>query len=61
MAGSELLVRHGWADVEGWSISPSAPPAHVAKPAGFHLDGGPWKVSVENFLEGIAQSIEAAA
>jgi hypothetical protein len=59
--GRDLLVRHGWADVEGWSISPSEPSAQTAKPKGFQADGGPWRVSVEDFLKGIAQSIEAAA
>jgi hypothetical protein len=29
------------------------------KPAGFHPDGGPWQVSVGDFLDGIARSIEA--
>src|ERR1051325_11478606 len=28
LADGALLVRHGWADVEGWSLSPSDPPAH---------------------------------
>jgi hypothetical protein len=58
-AGAELSVRHGWASVEGWSISPSAPPPPAVKPAGFHPDGGPWQVSVGDFLDGIARSIEA--
>ena len=59
MAEGELLVRHGWAHVEGWSISPSAPPSYATKPAGFEPDGGPWMFSVESFLGGIARSIEA--
>ena len=61
MVGSEVLVRHGWALVEGWSISPSDPPAHLVKPAGFHVDGGPWRISFDDFLGGIVRSIEAAA
>lgn len=56
-----LLVRHGWANVAGWSISPSAPPPHLAKPAGFSADAGPWRISIDGFLGGIARSIEAAA
>lgn len=55
----ELLIRHGWADVEGWSIMPSDPPPPTAKPAGFHSNAGPWKMSVDDFLKGIARSIEA--
>ena len=61
LQGSELLVQHGWADVEGWTISPSDPTVHVAKLAGFSVDGGPWRVSVSDFLKGIIRSIEAAA
>jgi hypothetical protein len=58
----DLEIRHGWARVEGFSLSPSAPLARSGKPAGFHADGGPpWSMSVDHFLEGIAQSIEAAA
>lgn len=58
--GENLLVRHGWANVEGWSIAPSTPWAPGAKPSGFQADGGPWSVSVDEFLNGIARSIEAA-
>lgn len=49
----ELLIRRGWADVEGWSISPIALRAHLARPAGFHPDAGPWKMSVDDFLKGL--------
>ena len=56
----ELHVRRGWATVAGWSLSPSAPLTPTS-PAGFHPDAGAsWRVTVDDFLRGIAQSIEAA-
>ena len=57
----ELLIRHGWGDVEGWAIMPSDPPPPSARPSGFRADAGPWKMSVDDFLKGIARSIEATA
>ena len=57
----ELLIRHGWADVEGWSIMPSDPPPPTTRPSGFHPNAGPWKISVDDFLKRIARSIEATA
>lgn len=59
LSNGELLIRHGWSDVEGWSIMPSDPPPPTPKPSGFHSDAGPWKMSVDDFLKGIARSIEA--
>jgi hypothetical protein len=56
---AELLIRRGWADVEGWSIFPSAPPAPVTRPVGFRPDAGAWTMSVEDFLKGIDRSIAA--
>jgi hypothetical protein len=56
----ELLLRHGWASVEGWAVRPSDSSAHI-EPAGFHPDAGPWRVSVAQFMDAIARSIEAAA
>jgi len=58
--GRDLLVRHGWADVEGWTMSPSNPPSLVQMPAGFRVDGGPWSVPLDDFLNGIVRSIETA-
>jgi len=57
---TELLVRHGWATVEGWTIVPSDPSPPETKPAGFKPDGGPWPVSIADFLDGIDRSIDAA-
>lgn len=61
MIDGALLVRHGWADVEGWAISPSAPPAPRGKPSGFQPDGEPLRIAVDDFVGGIGRSIEAAA
>ena len=61
LSNGELLIRHGWADVEGWSIMPSDPPGPAARPSGFHSNAGPWKMSIDDFLKGIARSIEATA
>ena len=55
-----LLIMHGWASVEGWSLTPSDCPTQT-KPPGFHVDAGPWRLSVVEFMEGIARSLEAAA
>ncbi len=56
----ELLLRHGWATVEGWAVLPSDSSAHI-EPGGFHPDAGPWRLSVAQFMDAIARSIEAAA
>jgi len=61
LEGGDLLVQHGWSDVEGWSISPSSPPSCLEKPRAFRSDGGPWRVSVDDVLKGIAESLRAAA
>lgn len=58
--GRDLLVRHGWANVEGWTMTPSTPSSLVEMPAGFRPDSGPWSVPVDDFLKGIARSIETA-
>lgn len=59
LVDGELVIRHGWSDVEGWSIMPSNPPPPMERPSGFHTNAGPWKMSVDDFLKGIARSIEA--
>lgn len=58
--GGDLRIRHGWAEVEGWTMTPSDPPSLGEMPAGFRPDGGPWSLPIADFLKGIDCSIEAA-
>ena len=56
-----LYVSHGWAEVEGWSFSPSDFSAYAMSVPGFRRDAGPWEVPTEAFVASILRSIDAAA
>lgn len=61
LVSGDVFVSHGWASVEGWSISPSEALAHFGTPRGFHPDAGPWRFSRDALIAGIVASIADAA
>jgi hypothetical protein len=59
-SGGEVSVSRGWADVEGWSFSPSAAGDLFERPRGFRVDGPTVRGGALELVEVVRRSVLAS-
>jgi hypothetical protein len=59
--GGEVIVSRGWADLEGWSFSPSNAGNLFNCPRGFRIDGPTVRSQAAEFVEAVRNSLAQVA